>query len=82
TSYGSYRHSRGPGMTAFDAMDAKFHLTAQHSAARPADTNGAAAPADKARRINLLDWDGKSTNGLFPTPQNTNDALHSAERTR
>ncbi|HEY3895438.1 MAG TPA: nitrate reductase subunit beta [Pseudonocardiaceae bacterium] len=51
----------GPGMTAFDVMDDKFHLTQQ-----PADSNGAAAPADKGRRINLLNWDGKSTNGLFP----------------
>jgi nitrate reductase beta subunit len=50
----------GPGMTAFDVMDDKFHLTQQ-----PADGNGAAAPADKERRINLLNWDGKSTNGLF-----------------
>jgi nitrate reductase / nitrite oxidoreductase, beta subunit len=51
----------GPGMTAFDAMDDKFHLT---------DTNGAAAPVDKAHRINLLNWDGKSTNGLFaPAPE-------------
>jgi nitrate reductase / nitrite oxidoreductase, beta subunit len=48
-------------MTAFDVMDGKFHLT---------DTNGAAAPVDKARRINLLNWDGKSTNGLFvPAPE-------------
>ncbi|MFY9805953.1 MAG: nitrate reductase subunit beta [Pseudonocardiaceae bacterium] len=50
----------GPGMTAFDVMDDKFHLTQQ-----PADGNGAAAPVDKERRINLLNWDGKSTNGLF-----------------
>jgi nitrate reductase beta subunit len=57
----------GPGMTAFDVMDDKFHLTA-HSATQPSDTNGAAAPADKARRINLLNWDGKSTNGLFAAP--------------
>ncbi|MDQ4102805.1 MAG: nitrate reductase subunit beta [Actinomycetota bacterium] len=51
----------GPGMTAFDVMDDKFDLTAQS-----ADANGAAAPADKGRRINLLNWDGQSTNGLFP----------------
>ncbi|MGH3811786.1 MAG: nitrate reductase subunit beta, partial [Pseudonocardiaceae bacterium] len=58
----------GPGMTAFDVMDDKFHLTEQ-----PADANGAAAPADKGRRINLLNWDGKTTNGLFAaTPPNTN----------
>ncbi|HEV7450943.1 MAG TPA: nitrate reductase subunit beta [Pseudonocardiaceae bacterium] len=53
----------GPGMTAFDVMDDKFHLTEQ-----PADGNGAAAPADKGHRINLLNWDGKTTNGLFATP--------------
>jgi len=72
----------GPGMTAFDVMDDKFHLTA-----RPADGNGAAAPADKARRINLLNWDGKSTNGLFaavpaPGPANgpeTNGTQHVPE---
>ncbi|MCA1822183.1 MAG: nitrate reductase subunit beta, partial [Pseudonocardia sp.] len=52
----------GPGMTAFDAMAGKFHLSAS-----PADNNGAAAPVDKAHRINLLNWDGKDTNGLFPT---------------
>ncbi|MFD0206115.1 MULTISPECIES: nitrate reductase subunit beta [Saccharothrix] len=46
----------GPGMTAFDVMAEKFQLT---------DTNGA-APPDKAKRINLLDWDGVSTTGLFP----------------
>ena len=71
----------GPGMTAFDVMDDKFHLTAQ-----PADANGAAAPADKGRRINLLNWDGKSTNGLFAaTPDTngaTNDPEHAAEPTR
>jgi nitrate reductase beta subunit len=50
----------GPGMTAFDVMDDKFHLTQQ-----PADGNGVAAPVNKARRVNLLNWDGKSTNGLF-----------------
>jgi nitrate reductase beta subunit len=52
-------------MTAFDVMDDKFHLTQQ-----PADGNGAAAPADKSRRINLLNWDGKTTNGLFPVHTN------------
>jgi nitrate reductase beta subunit len=56
-------------------MDDKFHLTQQ-----PADGNGAAAPADKEHRINLLNWDGKSTNGLFTAvpargPQ-TNGAAH------
>ncbi|MGH3751925.1 MAG: nitrate reductase subunit beta [Pseudonocardiaceae bacterium] len=71
----------GPGMTAFDVMDDKFHLTAQ-----PADANGAAAPADKGRRINLLNWDGKTTNGLFATAPETNgtatDPTHVAEPTR
>src|ERR1700741_5596868 len=37
----------GPGMTAFDAMADKFHLT---------DTNPA-APADKSGRGKLLNWD-------------------------
>ncbi|HET9254623.1 MAG TPA: nitrate reductase subunit beta [Pseudonocardiaceae bacterium] len=60
----------GPGMTAFDAMDDKFHLT---------DTNGA-APADKGNRLNLLNWDGKSTNGLF-TPIPTNGHVHTPEHT-
>ncbi|PSL52147.1 respiratory nitrate reductase beta subunit [Saccharothrix carnea] len=46
----------GPGMTAFDVMTEKFQLT---------DTNGA-APPDKTKRINLLDWDGVNTSGLFP----------------
>ena len=46
----------GPGMTAFDAMADKFHLT---------DTNGAAAE-DKPVRVNLFNWDGKSTSGLVP----------------
>jgi nitrate reductase beta subunit len=44
-------------MTAFDQMVEKFHLT---------DTNGA-APDEKSGRINLLNWDGKSTSGLLPT---------------
>jgi nitrate reductase beta subunit len=64
----------GPGMTAFDVMDDKFHLTQQ-----PADGNGAAAPVDKERRINLLNWDGKSTNGLFaavPAGPQSNGAAH------
>ncbi|MGP3925073.1 nitrate reductase subunit beta [Streptomyces sp. 8N616] len=52
----------GPGMTAFDAMAEKFHLTDT-----PTDTNGA-APEDKGTRINLLNWDGKRTDGLFPAP--------------
>jgi nitrate reductase beta subunit len=52
-------------MTAFEVMDDKFHLRRQ-----PTDSNGAAAPADKGLRINLLNWDGKSTNGLFPAQTN------------
>lgn len=47
----------GPGMTALDVMSEKFHLT---------DTNGA-GPAAKNGRVNLLNWDGGSTRGLFPT---------------
>jgi len=47
----------GPGMTAFDVMAERFHLT---------DVNGA-GPEQKNGRINLLNWDGHSTNGLFPT---------------
>ncbi|SDI99607.1 respiratory nitrate reductase beta subunit [Actinokineospora alba] len=47
----------GPGMTAFDVMAEKFHLT---------DTNDA-APPDKSDRVNLLNWDGKTASGLFPT---------------
>jgi nitrate reductase / nitrite oxidoreductase, beta subunit len=46
----------GPGMTAFDTMADKFHLTAN------GDANG-----DKPRRVNLLNWDGRSTDGLVPT---------------
>jgi nitrate reductase beta subunit len=60
----------GPGMTAFDAMDDKFHLTA--------DLNRA-APAEKGHRINLLNWDGKSTNGIFPAVP-ANGAAHVPER--
>jgi nitrate reductase / nitrite oxidoreductase, beta subunit len=66
----------GPGMTAFDAMDDKFHLTAPLT-----DSNGAAAPVDKADRINLLNWDGKSTDGLFP-PVPANGANHVPGRAR
>src|SRR5690606_33936135 len=47
----------GPGMTAFDQMVEKFSLT---------DTNEA-APEEKSGRINLLNWDGKSTSGLLPS---------------
>jgi len=46
----------GVGMTALDVMSEKFHLT---------DTNDA-APQHKSSRVNLLDWDGKSTAGLLP----------------
>ncbi|MFN2494774.1 MAG: hypothetical protein ABR608_02530, partial [Pseudonocardiaceae bacterium] len=67
-------------MSAFDAMDDKFHLTTLSS--DPADGNGAAAPPGKASRINLLNWDGQSTNGLFPARQPTNGAEHTAEHTR
>ncbi|GDY33395.1 nitrate reductase subunit beta [Gandjariella thermophila] len=59
----------GPGMTAFDAIADRFHLT---------DTNGA-APDDKAGRINLLNWDGRSTTGLFPAKQ-TNGPDHAADQ--
>jgi len=68
----------GPGMTAFDTMNGKFHLTAPS-----ADTNGVAAPVDKAHRINLLNWDGKNTGGLFPTNGHSPDGVeHVPERTR
>jgi nitrate reductase beta subunit len=60
----------GPGMTAFEVMADRFHLT---------DTNGA-APEHKAGRINMLDWDGKSTSGLFPAKRGTNGAGHAAEQ--
>ncbi|MGW6693004.1 nitrate reductase subunit beta [Rhodococcus sp. NPDC054953] len=48
----------GPGMTAFDVVADKFHLVGE-------DTN-TAAPENKERRINLLNWDGRSTDGLVP----------------
>jgi nitrate reductase / nitrite oxidoreductase, beta subunit len=80
----------GPGMTAFDVMDDKFHLTAQYSATQSTDSNGAAAPAHKESRINLLNWDGQSTKGLFPATdvsnghatngQRTDETTHVAER--
>jgi nitrate reductase beta subunit len=47
----------GPGMTAFDVMADKFHLVE--------DAN-AAGPPVKTGRVNLLNWDRGSTNGLFP----------------
>ena len=47
----------GPGMTAFDTMEDKFHLT---------HTNDAVPPGDPTR-VNLLNWDGRSTDGLLPT---------------
>nr|WP_199742568.1 nitrate reductase subunit beta [Nocardia stercoris] len=46
----------GPGMTAFDIVNEKFELS---------DTNSA-TPENKSTRINLLNWDGKSTAGLMP----------------
>src|ERR1700741_2302445 len=51
----------GPGMTAFDAMADKFHLTDGDGSAN-SEANGA-----KSRRVNLLNWDGRSTDGLVPT---------------
>ncbi|MBP1158726.1 nitrate reductase beta subunit [Rhodococcus sp. PvR044] len=51
----------GPGMTAFDVMADKFHLTEL-----AVDTNSGVAPDNKSGRINLLNWDGKSTRGLIP----------------
>ena len=47
----------GPGMSAFDAMADKFHLV---------DTNSA-VPKDDPTRVNLLNWDGRSPDGLVPT---------------
>ncbi|WP_273736584.1 nitrate reductase subunit beta [Mycolicibacterium septicum] len=47
----------GPGMTAFDTMVDKFHLT---------NTNDAVPQGDPTR-VNLLNWDGRSTDGLLPT---------------
>ncbi|MEU0500105.1 nitrate reductase subunit beta [Nocardia sp. NPDC005998] len=52
----------GPGMTAFDTMVEKFHLT---------DANDA-APEQKSTRINLLNWDGRSTDGLVPAATSGN----------
>src|SRR5262249_31629828 len=46
----------GPGMTAFEQMVDKFHLT-----------NNGTANGDKPTRVNLLNWDGKTTDGLVPT---------------
>jgi nitrate reductase beta subunit len=64
----------GPGMTAFDTMAEKFHLTDSLT-----DTNGA-GPEEKRGRINLLNWDGRRTDGLFParTPQAPQEAGGSA----
>jgi nitrate reductase beta subunit len=50
----------GPGMSALDQMAEKFHLTDG-----PVDTNPA-TPHDKSRRVNLLNWDGRATDGLVP----------------
>jgi len=47
----------GPGMSAFDAMADKFHLV---------DTNSA-VPKDDPTRVNLLNWDGRSPDGLVPS---------------
>jgi len=47
----------GPGMTALDTMVEKFHLS---------DTNPA-GPEDKSTRINLLNWDGKESDGMIPS---------------
>jgi nitrate reductase beta subunit len=59
----------GPGMTAFDVTSEKFALV---------DANSA-APEQKSSRINLLNWDGGSTEGLVPE-RNGNGAAngHSA----
>ena len=46
----------GPGMTALDAVADKFHLT-----------NGSSGDGSNSRPVNLLNWDGKSTDGLVPT---------------
>jgi nitrate reductase / nitrite oxidoreductase, beta subunit len=50
----------GPGMTAYDAMADKFHVT-----------NGNGNGTDNGDRSrsgrNLLNWDGKSTDGLVPS---------------
>ncbi|QLY32981.1 nitrate reductase subunit beta [Nocardia huaxiensis] len=61
----------GPGMTAFDYMAEKFHLT---------DTNGA-APDEKSTRINLLNWDGKKTDGLIPSKNGGNGSNGSTAAT-
>src|ERR1700741_5072284 len=47
----------GPGITAFDPMADKFHPTGANG-----DANG-----DNPRRVNLLNWDGRSPDGLVPT---------------
>jgi nitrate reductase / nitrite oxidoreductase, beta subunit len=53
----------GPGMTAFDAMAEKFHLTNGNGNGNGSNGNGNGKPA----RVNLLNWDGRSTDGLVPT---------------
>ncbi|HUE32785.1 MAG TPA: nitrate reductase subunit beta [Mycobacterium sp.] len=50
----------GPGMTAFDVLADKFHLTNGNT-----NSNGN-GNGTKSGRVNLLNWDGKSTNGLVP----------------
>jgi nitrate reductase / nitrite oxidoreductase, beta subunit len=50
----------GPGMTAFDVLADKYHLTNGNT-----NSNGN-GNGTKSGRVNLLNWDGKSTNGLVP----------------
>ncbi|MGH3940978.1 MAG: nitrate reductase subunit beta, partial [Pseudonocardiaceae bacterium] len=69
----------GPGMTAFDVMDDKFHLT-QRLTGDDGPVDSTAAPADKGNRINLLNWDGKRTNGLFPPTENGNGVVKDQEQ--
>ena len=52
----------GPGMTAFDVMADKFHLTDGNSNDNGTD-NGDRSKSGR----NLLNWDGKSTDGLVPS---------------
>ncbi len=57
-------YEQEPGMTAFDVMAEKFHLT---------DANGA-APEQKSGRVNLLNWDGRSQDGLLPARNGNGNA--------
>jgi nitrate reductase beta subunit len=56
-------------MTAFDAMADKFHLT-NGNGTNGNGTNGNGANGNgtngKPARVNLLNWDGRSTDGLVP----------------